>query len=98
MVMNMDKPIKIGVIGDFDPNRPYHKATNESMIHAARTLEKTVDYTWLPTESLDVADPKKTLQPFDGLWCSPGSPYKSMDGALRAIRFAREMGWPFIGT
>ena len=39
-----------------------------------------------------------TLKPFDALWCAPGSPYKSMDGALRAIQFAREQGWPFIGT
>jgi CTP synthase (UTP-ammonia lyase) len=58
----------------------------------------TVDSSWLPTESLDVEASKKTLERFDGLWCSPGSPYKSMNGALKAIRFAREMGWPFIGT
>jgi CTP synthase (UTP-ammonia lyase) len=29
---------------------------------------------------------------------SPGSPYHSLDGALRAIRFARESHRPFIGT
>jgi len=28
----------------------------------------------------------------------PGSPYASIDGALRAIRFAREHGRPFLGT
>jgi len=28
----------------------------------------------------------------------PASPYRSMDGALRAIRFARETGRPFLGT
>ncbi len=31
-------------------------------------------------------------------FCSPGSPYRSLDGALEAIRFAREGGVPFIGT
>src|SRR5690606_14919504 len=35
---------------------------------------------------------------FDALWCVPGSPYRSMDGALRAIRAARESGRPFLGT
>jgi CTP synthase (UTP-ammonia lyase) len=38
------------------------------------------------------------LRRFDALWCAPGSPYQSMDGALQGIRFAREEGWPFIGT
>jgi CTP synthase (UTP-ammonia lyase) len=28
----------------------------------------------------------------------PASPYRSTDGALRAIRFAREQGRPFLGT
>jgi CTP synthase (UTP-ammonia lyase) len=96
--MDMNKSIKIGIIGDFDLSRPFHKATNESLSHAARTLAVTVDYTWLPTESLEVEAIERILQPYDALWCSPGSPYKSMNGALKAIRFAREMGWPFIGT
>ena len=96
--MDMNKPIKIGIIGDFNSNSPFHLATNESLAHTARTLAVTVDYTWLPTESLEVETSQRMLQPYDALWCSPGSPYKSMNGALKAIRFAREMGWPFIGT
>ncbi len=93
-----NRSIRIGIIGDFNPNYPSHKATNESLSHAARSLAVTADYTWIPTESLDVEASEKILQSYDALWCSPGSPYKSMDGALRAIRFARERGWPFIGT
>src|SRR5205809_607084 len=38
------------------------------------------------------------LELFHGIWCVPGSPYRSMDGALRANRFARENGRPFLGT
>ena len=32
------------------------------------------------------------------LWCVPGSPYRSMQGALTAIRYARENKLPFLGT
>ena len=32
------------------------------------------------------------------IWVVPGSPYKSMDGALTAIRYARESGVPYLGT
>jgi CTP synthase (UTP-ammonia lyase) len=37
-------------------------------------------------------------QALDGFWCSPGSPYKSLDGALEMIRWARLERKPFIGT
>jgi len=94
----MNQGLKIGIIGDFNPDYPSHRATNESLLHAAKAIGVSVDPSWLPTESLDVAAHEKILQPFDGLWCSPGSPYKNMNGALKTIRFAREMGWPFIGT
>ena len=91
------KPLRVGVIGDYDPDRLSHTATNNALDHAASALSVALDRVWLPTQLLD-GDPEATLRPFDALWCSPGSPYKSTRGALRAIRFAREKGAPFIGT
>jgi CTP synthase (UTP-ammonia lyase) len=38
------------------------------------------------------------LTAYDAVWCAPGSPYLSLDGALAGIRFARENAVPFIGT
>ena len=29
---------------------------------------------------------------------APGSPYKSFDGMLKGIEFARRRDWPFLGT
>ncbi len=94
----MNQLLRVGVIGDFDPNRRSHTATNEALSHAARALSMTVDCSWLPTQPLDDEGTAATLRRFDALWCAPGSPYNNMNGALRAIRFARERGWPFIGT
>ena len=94
----MDQPLKIGVIGDFDPDYPSHIATNEALTHAAGTLSVDLECSWLDTQHLDEESSEATLKKFDALWCAPGSPYKSMAGALRAIQFAREEGWPFIGT
>jgi len=34
----------------------------------------------------------------DGIWIAPASPYRSMDGALTAIRYARERGVPLVAT
>ncbi len=94
----MNQPLRIGIIGDFDPHRQSHTATNEALTHAANALSVSLALTWLPTQELEENLSKMNLKCFDALWCAPGSPYNSMGGALKAIRFSREQGWPFIGT
>ncbi len=93
----MQQSIKVGIIGDFDPNLRYHGITNEALNHAATALSVSVEPTWLPTQSLAKGSVRATLSRHDALWCAPGD-YESSDGALQAINFAREQRWPFIGT
>ena len=38
------------------------------------------------------------LAAYAGWWIAPGSPYRSMNGALRIIRYAREHDVPLLGT
>lgn len=90
------KIINIGIIGDYD-GRPAHLATDEAINHCARSLGLLANSTWASTEGLDINTDAK-LHRFDGLWCAPGSPYKSVNGAVAAIQFAREQDYPFIGT
>ena len=40
----MDQPIRIGIIGDFDPNLRSHIATNEVLKHAAKGLCVALDF------------------------------------------------------
>ena len=93
----MNQPLRIGIVGDFSPDHDFSLAIAEALSHAASALSVTVDSSWLPTQTLDDEGSETMLKPFDAVWCS-GSPYKSMNGALKAIRFAREKGWPFIAT
>ncbi len=92
------EPVRIGILGDFNPGFRSHLATNDSLQHAARKLGCTLESVWLPTPSL--LDPANagTLEACDGLWASPGSPYKSFQGMLKGIQFAREHDWPFVAT
>ncbi|MNE23598.1 CTP synthase [compost metagenome] len=62
---------------------------------AAEHSGPNVQWQWLATDDIHVETP---LHTFDGFWCVPASPYRSMDGALLAIRFAREQRRPFLGT
>jgi CTP synthase (UTP-ammonia lyase) len=94
----MERQISIGIIGDFDPARRSHLATNDAIGHAADCLDTRVEVCWLPTDSLLGPAAGLRLEQLDALWAAPGSPYRSMEGALAAIRFAREQDWPFVGT
>ena len=88
---------KIGIIGDFNESFPTHIATNEALRDSGTYLGIKEEHQWLGTESI-AENPEIILDKFDGFLCAPGSPYKSMEGALKAIRFARENDRPFLGT
>jgi CTP synthase (UTP-ammonia lyase) len=94
----MNQTVSIGIIGDYDPNRSAHPATNDALHHAADHLSVRVNIAWLPTPSILTRKGQQRLEQFDGLWASAGSPYQSMDGALQGIQLAREMDRPFFGT
>jgi CTP synthase (UTP-ammonia lyase) len=87
--------IRIALIGDYDPQVTAHQAIPVALGLVAEHLNRTVQFEWLPTEQIHGDTP---LREFDGFWCVPASPYKSEDGALWAIRFAREQQRPFLGT
>lgn len=85
----------LALIGDYDPQVTAHQAIPLALQQASTHLGLTLQIEWLATDTLK---DNHTLQPFDGFWCVPASPYRDADGALRAIRFAREQRRPFLGT
>ena len=87
--------IRIALIGDYDPHVTAHQAIPVALGMAAEQLNLNVQFQWLATDHINADTP---LDDFDGIWCVPASPYRDMDGALRAIRFAREQQRPFLGT
>ena len=87
--------IRIALIGDYDPQVTAHQAIPVALGMAAEHSGQDIQFQWLATESINAETP---LDGFDGFWCVPASPYRDMDGALRAIRFAREQQRPFLGT
>jgi CTP synthase (UTP-ammonia lyase) len=90
--------VRIGILGDFDPKAPNLAAVQESLGHAAEKMNLRLESEWLATASLVEPGAQKKLESFDAIWAAPGSPYKSMDGMLKGIEFARRRDWPFLGT
>lgn len=91
------KPVPIGLIGDFDPAVIAHQAIPEALGLAAGNEGRAVEAAWVGTTTLGHDVPSQ-LAAFAGVWCVPASPYANTEGALAAIRFARESGRPYLGT
>jgi CTP synthase (UTP-ammonia lyase) len=87
----------VGLVGDHNSGVTAHQAIPRALQIASGVLGCAIEPTWLPTSEL-ARDEGIDLGRFDGLWSVPATPYASFDGALRAIRYARERQTPFLGT
>lgn len=87
--------LHLALIGDYNPDVIAHQAIPVALQQAAEALKLNIQVQWVDTETVT---PDTQLHTFDGFWCVPASPYRDADGALRAIRFAREHRRPFLGT
>lgn len=90
---------RIGIVGEFQPNFAPHSAIAPSVEHALGAdgcgLPATLE--WVATDDAENMTTQE-LAGYAGWWIAPGSPYRSMDGALKVIRYAREQDIPLLGT
>ncbi len=89
--------LRIGLIGEFDPGIVAHVAIPQALELAAKDLGYQFEATWLATPPLEHAA-SQTLAGYQALWFTPNTPYASMEGALQALRYAREQHVPTLGT
>jgi CTP synthase (UTP-ammonia lyase) len=80
----------IAIVGERISDFPPHVATDAAIAHTAGALGVDVHARWIATD--------EELPTVDAIWCAPGSPYRSLDGALAALRRGREQGIPTLGT
>lgn len=89
------KTLRIALVGDFNPEVIAHQAIPLAIDDAAAVQNLIADYDWLATSEIKSAE---DLVGYDAIWLVPASPYKNAEGALTAIRYARENSIPFLGT
>jgi len=87
---------RIALVGDYKPSVTAHQAIPKALDLAAADLGVQIAGDWVATDAIHHAE--EDLAEYAGIWCVPSSPYESMQGALAAIRFAREQQLPFLGT
>ncbi|PHR72282.1 MAG: hypothetical protein COA66_06080 [Arcobacter sp.] len=91
---NNPKTVKIAIIGDYNEKVTAHICISQAFSLSYNKTQIDVDFSWIDTRRVNI----KHLKKFDAIWCAPSSPYKSMQGVLNAINFARTNNVPFLGT
>jgi CTP synthase (UTP-ammonia lyase) len=94
----LDADTWIAVVGDRSPGLEPQDAIEPAIRHAASSLPVPCPAVrWIDTTVLERAGPA-VLDGTAGVWVAPGGPFRSLDGALSGIRWARERSIPLIGT
>jgi CTP synthase (UTP-ammonia lyase) len=83
---------RAAVVGDYNPLNHTHTATDAGLAHAG------VEFDWISTIDVEASGAAEALAAYGGILIAPSSPYRSMTGALEALRFARERGVPLVAT
>jgi CTP synthase (UTP-ammonia lyase) len=86
---------KIAIVGDFNSTLRSHILLNQSLNWLQEKNE--FRYEWLETTQVK-DEGHRLLDQYRGIWSAPGGPFKSLEGALTAIRYARERNIPHLGT
>ena len=86
--------LKIAVIGEFCDIEP-HIALNRVLDDLKD--EMNFDYEWVDTLRVE-QEGDSLLEQYAGIWSAPGSPFKSLEGTLAAVTWAREKNIPHLGT
>lgn len=85
---------RVALVGDRSANVRAHARIPGLIASLLNRESIALDAYWIGTEDALDCD----FTGFDAIWVVPGSPYASIDGALAAVRTAREHQIPYLGT
>jgi CTP synthase (UTP-ammonia lyase) len=83
-------------VGDYKPSVTAHQAIPIALDLASAHFGVRVKADWVLTSQ--IRDAEIDFASYQGIWCVPASPYENTQGALDAIRLARERQVPYLGT
>lgn len=89
-------PVKIAVLGDYDPSHLTLRAIDDTFIPLKKHLNREVQFEWFDTDRFNFKEAFR--DGYAGLWITPGSPYRDMENVLASIEYARTNNIPTFGN
>jgi CTP synthase len=100
MVEKIKRPmheVDVALCGKYVHLRDAYKSINEAFVHAGVANNAQVNVQLLSSEILEAERTEDHLGHIDALLVAPGFGERGIEGKIRAIRYAREQGMPFLG-
>jgi CTP synthase len=89
--------VRIGLVGKYVQLEDAYLSVIESLKHAGTHHGTKVELRWIDAEGLDRAEAETELADCDGILIPGGFGVRGVEGKIRAARFARENGIPYLG-
>ncbi len=96
-LVNPKKHVRIGIVGKYLDHKDAYKSINESINHAAAALDCKVEIIGVDAEKLAKRDPAEMIGGLSGILVPGGFGERGTEGKIRAARYARENGVPYLG-
>jgi CTP synthase len=91
------RPVRIGIVGKYIQLEDAYLSVIEALRHAGVHHGGRVEVCWVDAERLDEDETARQLEQCDGILIPGGFGIRGVEGKIRAARFARERGVPFLG-
>jgi len=89
--------VKIGLVGKYIQLEDAYLSVIEALGHAGTHNDAKIDVRWIDAESVDREEAERQLEECDGILIPGGFGVRGVEGKIRAARFARERGVPYLG-
>src|SRR5919199_5884541 len=89
--------VTIGMVGKYTQLSDAYLSVNEALGHGGFHNDVRVEIRWVDAEGLDDDAVERELEQCDGILIPGGFGVRGVEGKIRAARFAREHGVPYLG-
>ncbi|HAL29850.1 MAG TPA: CTP synthase [Coriobacteriia bacterium] len=95
---SLKQTVDIALVGKYVALPDAYLSVNEALDHAGVFHDRKVNIHWLDAESLSPDEVEGRLADFDGILVPGGFGVRGIEGKVRAARWAREQGVPYLGV
>jgi CTP synthase len=92
-----DRTVRIGLVGKYIQLEDAYLSVIEALGHAAIHNDAKLEVRWIDAESVDRTEAERQLEECDGILIPGGFGIRGVEGKIRAAKFARERGVPYLG-
>jgi CTP synthase len=91
------QPVRIALVGKYNQLADAYLSVIEALKHAGTHHGGNVDVHWVDSERLTEGEVEDELTTCDGILVPGGFGVRGIEGKIKAARYARERGVPFLG-